>query len=74
MGVTDRLREAMKASGIPQAELARVSGVHEAVLSRFRRGETALGGENLDRLADALGLELVQRKAAKGKTAKQRSN
>jgi DNA-binding Xre family transcriptional regulator len=67
MTVTDQLREAMAASGIPQAELARLSQVPEAVLSRFRTKETTLRGDNLDRLCTALGMELVKKGPTKKK-------
>lgn len=67
MTVSDQLKQAIAASGIPQAELARLSGVPESVLSRFRTGETLLRGDNLDRLCTTLGLELVNRRTQKTK-------
>lgn len=68
MTVSDQLKEAIATSGIPQAELARLSGVPEAVLSRFRTGKTHLRGDNLDRLCTTLGLELVVRRTKGTKT------
>jgi len=61
MTVTEQLRKTMIASGMSQAELARLAELPDAVLSRFRTGETNLRGGNLDRLCKALDLELVKR-------------
>lgn len=43
-------------AGITQAELARRSGVHEAVVSRWERGEHAPSADNVGVLATALGV------------------
>lgn len=42
-----------------RAELARASGVSEAVLSRFVSGERAMTTRNLDRLSAVMGLRVV---------------
>jgi len=50
-----------------RAELARLAELPDAVLSRFRTGETNLRGGNLDRLCKALNMELVKRRSTKTK-------
>jgi len=67
MTVTEQLRKTMIASGMSQAELARLAELPDAVLSRFRTGETNLRGGNLDRLCKALNMELVKRRSTKTK-------
>lgn len=66
MTVSEQLRAALESSGLPMRELAERSGVDESVLSRFRHG-AGLRSENLDKLADALGLELRPRSKRAGK-------
>jgi plasmid maintenance system antidote protein VapI len=60
------LREAILACGRSRYALARESGVPESALSRFVNRERGLGLENVDRLAVALGLRLVQAPKRKG--------
>jgi ribosome-binding protein aMBF1 (putative translation factor) len=69
MGMSDTVRQAIEASGLSLAELARRSGVSPAQLSRFLRGERSLTLETLDPLAKVLGLELTKKR---GKTPRKR--
>jgi transcriptional regulator with XRE-family HTH domain len=55
------IQEAIWERGIQQAELARLVGLSEAQVSRFRRGERSLSFEAIDRVFDVLGLEVVIR-------------
>jgi transcriptional regulator with XRE-family HTH domain len=47
--------------GIQQAELARQTDLSEGQISRFLKGERGLSLESIDRLLDALALEIVIR-------------
>lgn len=69
MTLTDQLRHAALASGLPQAELARRLGCSRAMVSRFVRGERELSMPAADALAALLGLRLTTRpgQARKGK-------
>jgi transcriptional regulator with XRE-family HTH domain len=58
--VTERLRAEFKKCGESRYALSKRSGIAESVLSRFASGQE-LSFANIDRLADALGLELVKR-------------
>jgi transcriptional regulator with XRE-family HTH domain len=49
------VRRKLKASKLSQAELARLTGIDAAMLSRFRSGKKSMSAENLKRLADELG-------------------
>lgn len=53
-------RKALAASGAPQSAFCARAGIDPAVMSRFVSGKGAMGMENLEALADLLGLELVQ--------------
>jgi ribosome-binding protein aMBF1 (putative translation factor) len=75
MTVTDRLRQALESCGHSRYVVSRDSKISESVLSRFVAGETVLSGDNIDRLAAYLNLDLTPttptkktgRKTAKGK-------
>lgn len=51
----------MRLSGMSRYELSRQADVSQSVLSRFVRGVSGLSVENLERVAKALGLEVVVR-------------
>jgi transcriptional regulator with XRE-family HTH domain len=57
---SNQLRQIMANSGLSRYEIAKRSGVDEAALSRFASGERGLTTDTLDRLTQALGLELRQ--------------
>lgn len=58
----EQLAEAIKASGKLQRHICVEAGIAEPLLSRFLSGQRGLTLDTVDRLADALGLELVKRK------------
>lgn len=60
------IQEAIWDRGIQQAEVARLAGLSEAQVSRFRRGERSLSFEAIDRILDVLGLEVVIRPRERG--------
>lgn len=52
----DRLRAALKAAGMTQAELAEASGVSAAAVSRYTSGKRSPSRETLGAIAGALGV------------------
>ena len=60
------IQEAIWKRSIPQAELARQIGLSPARVSRFLKGERGLSLESIDKLMDALGLEIVIRPRKRG--------
>jgi plasmid maintenance system antidote protein VapI len=70
MGITEDIREAVERSGRSRYELARSSGVTESQLSRLVNGQRALRSDSIDRLAEALDLEIILRPKKTGKGAK----
>ena len=59
--ISQVLREAITKSGESLADLERTTGVSNAILSRFVRGERTLTLPTADKLARHFGLELVKR-------------
>jgi transcriptional regulator with XRE-family HTH domain len=55
------VQEALWTRGMEQAELARDAGISQATVSRFIRGERFLSPEGIDKVLDALGLEVTIR-------------
>jgi len=62
MSVTASLQKEIERSGKSLRQVAMESEVDVAALSRFMSGQRVLGGRAIDRLAEVLGLELVQRR------------
>ena len=56
---SDQIRRAIETCGMTRYRLAKLSGVEQAVLSRFINGKSGLTTFNLDKLAVVLDLELV---------------
>jgi transcriptional regulator with XRE-family HTH domain len=59
--IGERLKKAIRDTGLTQRELSRVTGIDETLISRFVRGQRGMSFETIDRLMDALGLEIVIR-------------
>lgn len=59
--IAERLRHAVLHSGMSRYEVSRRADVSESVLSRFVRGAGGLSLDNLERVAKALGMEVVFR-------------
>jgi transcriptional regulator with XRE-family HTH domain len=57
----EQLRRAIRTGGVSQAELARRTGLTTATISRVASGEREASFETIDKLMDALGLEIVIR-------------
>ena len=56
--VSDQLRAAIDAAPISRYRLAKLTGLDQALLSRFLYGQCGLSLESVDLLCEALGLEL----------------
>ena len=59
--LSDKLREAIQASALSRYRLWKETGIAEAVLSKFVNRKGGLSMEGIDKLAEALGLDLVAR-------------
>jgi len=59
---SDQIRKAVKESTISRYAIYKQTGIDQAALSRFVNGKMGLSLENLDLLAEMLGLEVVSRR------------
>jgi transcriptional regulator with XRE-family HTH domain len=59
---SERLRRAILDSGMSRYEIAQRSGVDQATLSRFVRGQSGISIKAVDALVETLGLELTARR------------
>lgn len=64
--IHDQLRKMIRDSGQTRYRISMATGVDQAVLSKFVRGQRDIGIETIDTLAAHFGHELVLRKAKKG--------
>ncbi len=62
--VTATLRTALERCGQSRYAVSKETGIPESTLSRFVAGGKPLRGENIDKLADYLGLALTDKKGA----------
>ncbi len=70
MEILEAIRDAIETSGKSRYQLARESGVAESVLSRLMSGERGMSIGTVERMAEALGLDIVvrpQRRRRKGR-------
>src|SRR5262245_39063489 len=58
-GLAEQLRQAVRACGLSLNQLARETGLHQAQLSRFLRGERSMRLEAAEKLCEYLGLRLT---------------
>ena len=65
--LSNQIRRAVAASGLTRYRISKITGIDQAVLSRFMAGKVGLSMSTLDRLADALELDVVARKQRKTK-------
>lgn len=54
--LTDQVRHLLNASKESRYKISKATGIDQASLSRFLRGERSLSGENLGTLAQYLGM------------------
>jgi plasmid maintenance system antidote protein VapI len=60
--LSDQLRQAIETSGKSRYALWQETDIDQATLSRFVHGKGGLSMDGLDRLAEALGLELAPKR------------
>jgi len=65
--ITEQSREAIEQCGMPRAELSRLTGVAQSMLSRFVSGERSLTLDSIDKIGAVLGWELKTDATKKGK-------
>ena len=65
--VSEQLKTAIERSGYSRYRIAKETDVSEAALSRFMSGERGLTLISTDALCDFLKLDLIQRRAPKGR-------
>jgi transcriptional regulator with XRE-family HTH domain len=59
MTASEKVRRAIKGSGLTLNEIARRTGVNVGSLSRFTRGQVGISLRTFERLAEELGLTLT---------------
>jgi transcriptional regulator with XRE-family HTH domain len=57
--LSDQIRRAVDASGLSRYRISKELGVAESTMSRFMSGQGGLSLENLDALADLLGMDIT---------------
>jgi len=62
MKISDQLRSLVRDSGVTCYQIARVTGVSNAALSRFLSGERRLSSKAIDILGEYFGWKVVKRK------------
>lgn len=68
--VSDQIRQAIDESGMTRYAIAKAIGLDHSVMSRFMAGTSGLSFDNLDKLGELLGLQIV---AHRGRTEKKPS-
>ncbi len=63
MSVTDQLREAMESSGLSRYALAKATGIDMSTVHRFYWDVGNLSADGINKMAEALGLELKPKRA-----------
>lgn len=63
--ICDRLKKAIEKGPKSRYRLSKETGITQSQLSRFMPGTRGLGIDNVEKLAKALGFELVMKKKAK---------
>ena len=65
--ISEAIRKAIEKGDKSRYRLWQETGIDQSHLRKVLRGEARLSYENLERLADALDLEIIVRKKRKGK-------
>lgn len=60
---SDQIRQAILNSDLTRYQISQQTGIDQAALSRFVHGERGLALDNVDLIAELLGLEVTQKKA-----------
>ncbi len=67
MNLAEQLREALRNAPVTRYRLWKLTGIDQAVLSRFLHGQGSLSLESASKLCEALNLVLQPREAKKPK-------
>jgi hypothetical protein len=65
--LTERIQEAIRSSGTSRYAISKATGIDQALLCRFLQGKSSLTLISVDKVLDALGLEIVIRPSRTGK-------
>lgn len=57
--ISEQVRQAIEQSGLSRYEISRISGVDQAILSRFMHGTCGLSTTSLDKLGPVLKLRII---------------
>lgn len=68
--LSDQIRAAVEDSEMSRYAICKLTGIDQASFSRFMRGQVGLCLDNLDRLADVLGLRLIISRPKRPKTGR----
>jgi len=63
--LSEQIRGAVDASNLSRYRICKEAGIDQSAFSRFMAGKVGLLQQNLDRLADVLGLDVVTRGASR---------
>jgi transcriptional regulator with XRE-family HTH domain len=63
--ICDKLRQAIEMDPRSRYRLSKETGIEQSQLSRFMAGTRILGIESIEKLAKALGFELIMQKKTK---------
>jgi cyanate lyase len=61
MSLTEQLQEAIRSGGTSRYAISKATGIDQALLCRFLKGQSALSLESADKVLGALGLEVTIR-------------
>ena len=67
--VSDQLRAAIKASAMSRYRISQLTGVDQAVLSKFMAGTVRLSQQSIDAICEVLELELTGKRKRQAKKA-----
>ena len=59
--ITERIQEAIRSGGMSRYAISKATGVDQALLCRFLKGQSSMSFATADRILDALELEIVIR-------------
>jgi transcriptional regulator with XRE-family HTH domain len=59
MMLSEQIRRAVRASGLSWYRICKETGIHESAFSRFMAGKVGMLQQNLDAVADVLGLRVT---------------
>jgi transcriptional regulator with XRE-family HTH domain len=64
---SDQIRDAVNDSGLSRYRICQEIGLPQSAMSRFMNGKGGIAMENLDRLAELLGIAVCAKKARRTK-------